>query len=107
NVLNPGLFLDQELNRKKLFDAIQAAARHSSSPIRILNLFSYTGSFSVAAACAGARSTTSVDVSARYLAWEKRNHGINAERGKRACEGLDPATRMIRDDARVFLKREA
>ena len=44
---------------------------------RVLNLFAYTGSFTVAAATGGARSTTSVDLSATYLDWAGRNLALN------------------------------
>ena len=44
---------------------------------RVLNLFSYTGSFSVYAGAAGARTTTSVDLSKTYLAWSRENFSLN------------------------------
>lgn len=69
-----GLFLDQRDNRRRVRD--QSAAGQ-----RILNLFAYTGGFSVAAAAAGA-TTTTVDLSGSYLDWAKRNFTHN---------GLDPA----------------
>ena len=64
-----GLFLDQRLNRLEL--AGRAAGK------RILNCFAYTCGFSVAAAVAGAQSTTSIDLSRSYLEWGKRNFAIN------------------------------
>ena len=42
-----------------------------------LNLFAYTGTFTVYAAAGGARSGTSVDLSKAYLAWGKRNLDLN------------------------------
>jgi 23S rRNA (cytosine1962-C5)-methyltransferase len=51
---NTGLFLDAR--------PIRAWVREHSSGLRVLNLFSYTGSFGVAAAAGGARSVTNVDV---------------------------------------------
>ena len=42
-----------------------------------LNLFGYTGAASVAAGKGGAKSTTTVDLSARYLAWAGRNLALN------------------------------
>lgn len=66
-----GLFLDQRENRRHL------ARLASSHPgLRVLNTFSYTCAFSVACAREGA-VTTSVDVSARYLEWGKRNFHHN------------------------------
>ena len=67
--LNTGLFLDQRDNRRDL--CTRAAGR------RILNLFAYTGAFSVAAAAAGAAQVTSVDASAGYLDWARDNFARN------------------------------
>jgi 23S rRNA (cytosine1962-C5)-methyltransferase len=44
---------------------------------RVLNLFAYTGAFSVAAAAAGASLVTSVDASPGYTEWAKANFGVN------------------------------
>src|SRR6516165_10426445 len=66
--ISPGIFLDQRLNREKL----RAAAQHK----KVLNTFSYTCTFGVAAAVGGA-FTTNIDLSRRYLDWGKRNYQIN------------------------------
>jgi 23S rRNA (cytosine1962-C5)-methyltransferase len=42
-----------------------------------LNLFSYTSSFSVYAAAAGAKTVTSVDLSKTYLSWSEENFETN------------------------------
>jgi 23S rRNA G2069 N7-methylase RlmK/C1962 C5-methylase RlmI len=63
--LDTGLFLDHRTTRSFVRDIAEGA--------RMLNLFSYTGSFSVYAANGGALSTTSVDMSNTYSAWAKRN----------------------------------
>ncbi|BCA80323.1 class I SAM-dependent rRNA methyltransferase [Desulfuromonas sp. AOP6] len=73
--LNTGLFLDQRENRADLMRRVKGA--------RVLNLFAYTGAFSVAAAAAGAAKVTSVDVSETYLDWAKENFGINRLNAKR------------------------
>jgi 23S rRNA (cytosine1962-C5)-methyltransferase len=44
---------------------------------RVLNLFSYTGAFSVAAAAAGAEQVTSVDASPGYTDWSRDNFTAN------------------------------
>ena len=62
-----GLFLDQRANRQRL---------HTIQPRKILNCFSYTCSFSVVAACAGA-STLSVDVAKAALERGKANFAAN------------------------------
>jgi hypothetical protein len=71
--LDTGLFLDHRNTR--------ARVREESAGKRVLNLFAYTGSFTVAAATGGARSTTSVDLSATYLDWAGRNLALNGVRG--------------------------
>jgi 23S rRNA (cytosine1962-C5)-methyltransferase len=67
--LNTGLFLDQRRNRRDLMGRVKGK--------RVLNLFSYTGAFSVAAAAAGAAEVTSVDASAGYTEWARDNFAAN------------------------------
>ena len=73
--LDSGIFMDQRKNRRNLMR--MAAGK------RVLNLFSYTGAFSVAAAAAGATKVTSVDVSVTYMEWAKENFGANRLNPKR------------------------
>jgi 23S rRNA (cytosine1962-C5)-methyltransferase len=51
--------------------------REDAKDLKVLNLFCYTGSFSVYAAHGGARSVTSVDLSKTYINWAKRNMQYN------------------------------
>ncbi|WP_455207796.1 bifunctional 23S rRNA (guanine(2069)-N(7))-methyltransferase RlmK/23S rRNA (guanine(2445)-N(2))-methyltransferase RlmL [Kaarinaea lacus] len=67
--LDTGLFLDHRITREMLQK--KAANKH------FLNLFCYTGTASVHAALGGATSTTSVDMSATYIDWCKRNFELN------------------------------
>ena len=67
--LDTGLFLDHRPAR--------AAIRAASSGLRVLNLFSYTGAFSVYAASGGASKVVSVDLSNTYLAWSRDNFELN------------------------------
>jgi len=67
--LDTGLFLDHRPIRYR----IQQEAQGKD----FLNLFCYTGTASVHAAKGGAKSTTSVDMSATYLNWAKRNLDLN------------------------------
>ncbi|MEJ7912810.1 MAG: class I SAM-dependent methyltransferase, partial [Chitinophagaceae bacterium] len=69
--LDTGLFLDHRLTRV-LF-------RQEAVGKRVLNLFCYTGSFSVYALDGGAFQVTSVDLSKTYLAWAERNVALNNE----------------------------
>jgi 23S rRNA (cytosine1962-C5)-methyltransferase len=73
--LDTGLFLDHRNTRARI--------REESDGKRVLNLFAYTGSFSVAAVTGRARTTTSVDLSATYLDWAGRNLTLNGARGER------------------------
>jgi 23S rRNA (guanine2445-N2)-methyltransferase / 23S rRNA (guanine2069-N7)-methyltransferase len=90
--LDTGLFLDHRLTRGLVRDL--AADR------RFLNLFAYTGSASVYAAAGGASSTTTVDMSAVYLDWAKRNMRENG-----FAEGA--RHRFIRADVLRWLAEEA
>jgi 23S rRNA (cytosine1962-C5)-methyltransferase len=85
--LSTGLFLDQRDNR--------ARVRELSRGARVLNLFAYTGSFSVVAALGGAASTTTVDVSRTALAWAEQNFGL---------AGAAPGA-MVESDVIAFLER--
>ena len=67
--LDVGLFLDHRNTRAMVKE--QAAGKD------VLNLFAYTGSFSVYAASGGARTTTTVDTSKTYLNWALENLKLN------------------------------
>lgn len=67
--LDTGLFLDHRVTRQLV--------REQSLTKRVLNLFAYTGSFSVYAAAGGANSVTTVDLSKTYLAWAEKNFLLN------------------------------
>jgi 23S rRNA (guanine2445-N2)-methyltransferase / 23S rRNA (guanine2069-N7)-methyltransferase len=67
--LDTGLFLDHRPTRMRI--------RAESSGRDVLNLFAYTGAFSVHAAAGGARSTTTVDLSQTYLDWARSNLDLN------------------------------
>ncbi len=72
--LDTGLFLDHRITRKMVYE--QCAGK------RVLNLFAYTGSFSVYAAAANAASVTTVDLSKTYLQWAEDNFAINLLKNK-------------------------
>jgi len=67
--LDTGLFLDHRLTRQMVEEIAQGK--------KVLNLFCYTGSFSVYAASGGAEKVTSVDLSKTYLDWAERNMQVN------------------------------
>jgi 23S rRNA G2069 N7-methylase RlmK/C1962 C5-methylase RlmI len=67
--LDTGLFLDSRKKRALLL----AAAKGK----RVLNLFSYTSTLSIAAAAGGALATDSVDMSNTYLEWGNVNFSLN------------------------------
>ena len=67
--LDTGLFLDHRITREMV--------RKEAKDKRFLNLFCYTGSFSVYAAAGEAATVTSVDLSKTYLGWAETNMAIN------------------------------
>ncbi len=69
-----GLFLDHRITRSMVRDEAKGK--------RILNLFAYTGSFTVYAADGAAKSTTTVDLSKRYLQWAQDNLELNGFTGE-------------------------
>ncbi|MBK7761940.1 MAG: class I SAM-dependent methyltransferase [Bacteroidetes bacterium] len=67
--LDTGLFLDHRITRKKF--------KEESKDKHVLNLFAYTGAFSVYAAAGGAMKITTVDLSNTYLQWAQDNFKLN------------------------------
>ncbi len=88
-----GLFPEQAVNWDWVSSIIKAAGR----PVKILNLFAYTGGATLAAAKAGA-SVTHVDASKGMVTWAKENA---------VCSGLaDAPIRWLVDDCVKFVERE-
>jgi 23S rRNA (cytosine1962-C5)-methyltransferase len=67
--LDTGLFLDHRITRQMV--------KNECAGKRMLNLFAYTGSFSVYAASGGASEVTTIDLSRTYLNWAMRNMELN------------------------------
>jgi len=67
--LDTGLFLDHRVTREKV--------RGEAKDKKVLNLFSYTGSFSVYAASGEANEVVTVDLSKTYLDWAEKNMQLN------------------------------
>lgn len=88
-----GLFPEQAANWDWFSDKIRAAGR----PVKVLNLFAYTGGATLAAAAAGA-AVTHVDASKGMVGWAKENA---------KSSGLESAPiRWIVDDCVKFVERE-
>lgn len=82
-----GLFLDHAVTRDLV--------RQQASGMRVLNLFSYTGAFTVSAAAGGASESVSVDLSRTYLNWMDENMKLNALYG--------PLHKGVQADVKEFL----
>ena len=88
-----GLFPEQAAN----WDWFSEKIRNAGRPIKVLNLFAYTGGATLAAAAAGA-SVTHVDASKGMVTWAKENA---------KSSGLEAAPiRWIVDDCMKFVERE-
>ena len=85
--LDTGLFLDHRLTRERV--------RAESKNKKVLNLFAYTGSFSVYAAAGGAAEVVTVDLSKTYLNWAERNFQLN---------GFSIATSEELEDINLFMR---
>ena len=67
--LDTGLFLDHRFTRQMV--------KEQSAGKRVLNLFAYTGSFSVYAAAGNAKEVVTIDLSKNYLEWAQNNMSKN------------------------------
>ena len=93
NFKHTGLFPEQAANWDWAMERIRQAGR----PIRVLNLFAYTGGATVACAAAGA-SVCHVDAAKGMVAWARENA---------RASGLEEAPiRWIVDDCAKFVERE-
>ncbi|XEC92652.1 class I SAM-dependent methyltransferase [Paenibacillus tarimensis] len=93
NFKHTGLFPEQAVNWSWMMDKIRGAER----PIRVLNLFAYTGGATVAAASAGAE-VCHVDAAKGMVQWAKENIQLS---------GLESQpVRFITDDVFKFVQRE-
>jgi len=109
--LDTGLFPDRRL--------LRAIIRAEAEGKKVLNLFSYTGAFSVYAAAGGAVSTDSVDLSNTYLSWARENFSLNGfsasllqpwdffSHDGQGSEQLRCTNRLIRADVLEFLEKAA
>ncbi len=88
--LDTGLFLDHRWTRSYVRDL--------SAGMKVLNLFAYTGSFTVYAVHGGAFETTTLDLSQNYLDWAKKNLELNDLAGSRH--------RFVRRDVMEYLRTE-
>ena len=93
NFKHTGLFPEQAAN----WDFAQEQIRRAGRPIRVLNLFAYTGGATVACAAAGA-SVCHVDAARGMVSWARENA---------RSSGLEDAPiRWIVDDCAKFVERE-
>ena len=88
-----GIFPEQAVNWTMTAELIKKAAR----PVRMLNLFAYTGCATVSALAAGA-SVTHVDASKGMVAWAKENASASGV--------ADRPVRWLVDDCKKFVERE-
>ncbi|MCL2443310.1 MAG: class I SAM-dependent methyltransferase, partial [Treponema sp.] len=99
--LDTGLFIDRRL--------LRAMIRTEAAGKKLLNLFSYTGAFSVYAAAGGAVSTDSVDLSNTYLNWSRENFSLNGMSAQliQMWDFLsnNSANKLIRADVLEFLEK--
>lgn len=93
NFKHTGVFPEQAANWDFAMERIRSAGR----PIRVLNLFAYTGAASVACAAAGA-AVCHVDAAKGMVLWAKENRDLS---------GIpEENTRFIIEDAKAFVQRE-
>ncbi len=87
--LDTGLFLDHRITRGMVRDAAEGK--------RVLNVFGYTGSFTVYAAAGGAVATKTIDLSRTYLDWAGENLRLNGL--------LQPRHAFVQADALSYIRQ--
>lgn len=92
--LDTGLFMDHRNTR--------ARVREEARGKRFLNLFAYTGAFTVYAAAGGAAATTTVDLSNTYLDWAQANLELNGLWSPKGSKH-----ELVRADAKQWLEDAA
>ena len=93
NFKHTGVFPEQAAN----WDFMMEKIRNAGHPIRVLNLFAYTGGATIACAAAGA-SVCHVDAAKGMVLWAKENRDLS---------GIpEENTRFIIEDAKAFVQRE-
>ncbi len=95
NFKHTGLFPEQAAN----WDFSMNKIKNSNRPIKVLNLFAYTGGASMAASKAGAIEVVQVDASKGMTEWAKENMKL--------CGLENNKIRFIVDDCLKFVEREA
>jgi 23S rRNA (cytosine1962-C5)-methyltransferase len=88
-----GIFPEQAVNWELTAEHIRSAGR----PVKMLNLFAYTGCATVSALAAGA-SVTHVDASKGMVQWGKENANLSGVSGE--------SVRWLVDDCKKFVERE-
>ncbi len=88
-----GLFPEQAVN----WDWFSELIREADRPVKVLNLFAYTGGATLAAAKAGA-AVTHVDASKGMVTWAKENAAVS--------DLSDAPIRWLVDDCMKFVERE-
>src|SRR5574344_1682310 len=95
NFKHTGLFPEQATNWDFMMEKIKKANR----PIKVLNLFAYTGGATMACSKAGAEEVVQVDASKGMTEWAKENMHL--------CNLDNKKIRFIVDDCIKFVEREA
>ena len=94
--LHTGLFPEQAVNWDWM-DGLVRGVVAQGRPVRVLNLFAYTGGATMACACAGAQ-VCHVDAAKGMVQWARENRDL--------CGLPEERTRWIIDDALKFVQRE-
>ncbi len=89
-----GLFPEQAVNWTEIERRVAAADR----PLKVLNLFAYTGGSTMASVLGGAGEVVHVDAARNVLAWAKQNAQLSGM--------SDAPIRWIHEDAQKFAERE-
>lgn len=96
---DPGIYTDMSAVREQLFPILESSKS-------VLNLYSYTGAYSLAALSKGADDVHSVDLSQNYLDWLddnlKENPGLDSSKHTSHCLSVEEALKKFKAEGKKF-----
>lgn len=96
---DPGIYTDMSAVREQLFPILETSKS-------VLNLYSYTGAYSLCALSKGAEDVHSVDLSQNYLNWLddnlKENPELDASKHTSHCLSVEDALKKLKADGKKF-----
>lgn len=96
---DPGIYTDMSAIREELFPVLESSKK-------VLNLYAYTGAYSLIALKKGAEEVHSVDLSQNYIDWLelnlKENPDLDASKHNSYCMSVEEALKKFKAEGKKF-----